>query len=124
MTSKPRKQAVHATVVSDNLETLRDLQAYFDASGIPTHATRALRETPSADTTAMVLFPDDYVVDEVNAMLAALQAERPRLLVVLVTRSPQLFEHQPDGRSRPPIVLPKPSFGWSILDAIRANADA
>jgi hypothetical protein len=76
--------------------------------------------------TAAVLFPDDFSDEEVVTLVKRLRRTRPRLLSLIVTREPQRFHDvaKPDGRSLPPIMLPKPSFGWDILDAIRAQADA
>ena len=125
MTTKPRGKPLYVTVVSNNAETLRGLQAYFDEAGVPTHGTRAISDLSmvAPATTAVVLFPDDFVEREVLDTIAALQRARPRLLMLVVTRQPQLFGQAlaPDGHA---LVLPKPSFGWSILDAIRAHADA
>lgn len=75
--------------------------------------------------TAAVIFPDDFEDDEVLTLLGQLRQSRPRLLSLLVTRAPQRFRDvvQADGRSLPPIMMAKPSFGWDILEAIRAHAD-
>ncbi len=128
MTTKPRAQPLTVMVVANNAETLHSLQSYFDDSGVPTHGTSSLGDLSrvAAATTAIVLFPDDFKERDVLDMISTLRRTRPRLLVLLVTRQPQLFGNAlaPDGRSLPPLVLPKPSFGWSILDAIRAHADA
>ena len=50
---------------------------------------------------------------------------RPRFLALLVTREPRRYRAviEADARSVTPLVLPKPSFGWDILDAIRAHAE-
>ena len=126
MPSRPRTRPLHVTVVSNNAETLQRLLAYFDESGVPTAGTRALRDlsTIAPTTTAVVLFPDDYPERDVSATVTALRRARPRVLLLVVTREPQRFASTltPDERSTAPLVLPKPSFGWSILDAIRAHA--
>ena len=76
--------------------------------------------------TAAIIFPDDFEDEAVRALIRQLRRARPRLLSVIVTRAPQRFLDiaKPDGRSLPPIMLPKPSFGWDILDAIRAHANS
>lgn len=73
-----------------------------------------------------VIFPDDFDDEEVQPILRELRLTQPRLLLLMVTRAPQRFRDlvQADRRSFPPILLPRPSFGWEILDAIRAHADA
>jgi hypothetical protein len=125
---RSRRKPLHVTVVSDNEETLEGLRAYFDGAGVPTDARRTLRTVSSvvAATTAVVLFPDDLRQIDTVALVSRLRRARPRMLVVLVTRDAGRFEEAlaPDGRSMPPLVLPKPSFGWSILDAIRAHASS
>jgi chromate transporter len=74
--------------------------------------------------TVGIFLPAFVFVAASGPLVPRLRASRPRLLVVLVTGAPQRFAAvlEPDGRSVPPIVLPKPAFGWSILDAIRAHA--
>jgi hypothetical protein len=113
-------------VVADNPETLDGLHGYLSGAGVSSHATRVLGRSASfpADLSAIVIFPDELDAADVVARVAELRRARPRLLVVLVTSAPQRFfvAVQPDGRSLLPIVLPKPAFGWSILDAVRAHA--
>jgi len=125
MTSRKPPRPLHVTVVSDNAETQDGLQAYFDRSGVKTRGTRALRvpEAIASTTTAVVLFPDDFDHPGVLALIAELRRTRPRLLLLLITREPGRFEDAvaADGRSVVPLILPRPSFGWVILDAIRSH---
>jgi len=127
MPTKTRPKSPNVTIVSDNPETLSGLQTYFDGAGVATHGTRTLGELDgvTATTTAVVLFPDDFGDREVLTTIAHLRRTRPRVLLLLVTREPHKLDGAlaPDGRSLPPMVLPKPSFGWTILDAIRMHAD-
>lgn len=120
---------IYVSIVSANPETLDGLHAYFEGAGVSSHCTRAVRNLDRVAprrTTATVLFPDDFEDDEVRDLVKRLRRTRPRLFSLIVTREPQPFHDvvKPDGRSLPPIMLPKPSFGWDILDAIRAQADA
>lgn len=130
MTAKPRAKPLRVTIVSDNEGTLQGLQSYFVESGVPTDGTRVLRalqNSLTAATTAVVLFPDDFDERAVATALASLRRARPRVLLVLITRDARKFDAalaSEDQTSLAPIVLPKPSFGWSILDAIRAHAGA
>jgi hypothetical protein len=125
MRSSSRTKTLYVTIVSNNAETLERLQAYFDEAGVPTHGTRAVRDLSmiAPATTAVVLFPDDFEGEDVSGLLANLRRLRPKLLVLVVTREPHKYEIEltADPRSVQPIVLPKPCFGWSILDAIRAH---
>jgi len=123
------RSPIYVSIVSANPETLDGLQVYFGAAGVPSHCTRAVRDldlVAPACATAAVIFPDDFHGPEVQKLLRELRSARPRFLSLLVTREPQRFRDlaKADGRSIPPIILPKPSFGWDILDAVRAHADA
>jgi len=119
--SKP----LHVTVIAESRETTDGLHAYLQGAGVATRTMRALGDaaTLSPATAAVVLFPDEFAVDEVLLRISGLRRARSRLLVV-VTATPQRFRPalDPDGHSLPPVVLPKPTFGWSILDAIRDHA--
>jgi hypothetical protein len=74
--------------------------------------------------TATVIFPDDFEETVVLRLVAELRRKRPHLLTLLVTRAPNRFRPvlSDDDRSLTPIVLPKPSFGWDILDALRGHS--
>jgi hypothetical protein len=119
---KPARQ-IQVCIVSANPATLEGLRAYFERVGVPAHASKAVRGVQSIApaTTAVVVFPDDFEPGEVESSLLALRRDRPRVLLVLVTREPGSLKTAiaHDGRSISPIVLPRPSFGWTILDAIR-----
>ncbi len=128
MPSRRAAKQIHVSIVAGNPATLEGLRAYFDRVGVASHGTETVRDVeqmPPA-TTAVVLFPDDFAVEEVEPRLLALRRARPSVLVVLVTREPTSFKTavSADGRSLPPIVLPRPAFGWTILDAIREHAEA
>lgn len=119
--SKPN----YVTIVADNPQTIEGLYSYFTRVGVTSNVAReldAVSIVPPA-ATAVVLFPDDFGPADVEVKLLALRRARPSLLIVLVTGAPQLFGAAlaPDGRSVLPLVLPKPAFGWSILDAIRGR---
>jgi hypothetical protein len=123
--SQPPK-SFYVNVIADNRETIDGLHAYFQSAGVASHATRTLRDASmvSATTSAVVIFPDEFDAEAVVHRLASLRATRPKLLVVVVTSTPQRFRPalDPDGHSFLPVVLPKPAFGWTILDAIREHA--
>jgi len=109
------------TIVSTNRETLDGLQSYLRRAGVGARCTRDLAEctrfaSESARNLAVVLFPDDFRRDKVLAALADLAALPRPVLAVLVTAHPRKFE-QADGV----MILPRPAWGWSILEAIRAH---
>jgi hypothetical protein len=125
---KKARSQPYVAIVSNNPETLDGLQTYLQQAGVPSHGTRALHDLNMVApefATAAVIFPDDFANDAAVALVRNLRRRRPRLLALIVTREPHRFRSltDADGRSRPPLVLPRPSFGWDILDAIRADAE-
>lgn len=126
MANRSSARLLHVAVVADNPETIDALHAYFSQAGVASNGTRTLnganRMAPA--TTALVLFPDDFDAGDIVTFITSLRSARPKLLILLVTGTPQSFRSAlgPDGHSLPPMVLPKPAFGWTILDALRAHA--
>jgi hypothetical protein len=124
-----RTPSTTVTIVSSHRETVDGLQEYFGRVGVSSRAL-ALGSPEQAEaiashrTTATVIFPDDFAEVDVLGLVRALRAKHPRRLVLLVTREPQRFRATTvaDGRSEPAVILPKPSFGWDLLDVIRAHA--
>jgi len=123
-----RGRPLHVTIVSDNPETTDGLEFYLRRAGVTTTGTRHIEKasemTPPASS-AVVLFPDDFRSEAVTSALASLRTQRPSALPVLVTKEPKQFELLPssDGGLLP-LVVPKPVWGWTILDAIRARLDS
>ncbi|WP_394846849.1 hypothetical protein LZC95_05210 [Pendulispora brunnea] len=127
MPSRPENPALHVTIVSDNPETRDGLERYLRAAGIEVRSTAQLADASKlvpVRVAALVLFPDDFATDAVLASLAELRSRRPRMLPVLVTREPKPFQALPflAGRAAP-LIVPKPAWGSTILDAIRAHLD-
>jgi hypothetical protein len=118
---------IYVTVVAENPQTIHGLDAYFKGTGVASNGSSRLPDgsmvPPSA--TAVVLFPDDFQRGEVAKSILSLRRARPKLLIVVVTGAPQHLGRslEPDGHSVPPLVLAKPAFGWTILDAIRGRGD-
>ena len=120
-------QALHVTVVSDNPETLDGLESYFSSAGVGVHTTRRMGSTDIPPiSSAVVFFPDDFLASDVLEAVARLRRARPAVLPILVTRDPRRFDAIADvrGKGPAPIVLPKPAWGWTLLDAIRGHRDA
>jgi hypothetical protein len=114
------------TIVSNNPETLDGLHRYLEHAGVHAYSTRAIHDLDMVApmvANAIVIFPDDFAEAAVVALLRELRRRRPRLLLLLVTRAPNQFRHvlHAGDRARAAVILPKPSFGWDILDAIRAQ---
>lgn len=125
--TRPRRPLL-VRVIAHSRETLDGLHAYLGGAGVESHGTRTLADagTVPATTTAVVVFPDDFEASAVMAILRSLRAARPGLLILLVTGTPQRFQRalERDGRAPPPVILPRPAFGWTILDVIRTHADS
>lgn len=115
-------------VIAANRDTAAGLQRHLKGVGISSKILLSLNNRAMVPlvTMVLVLFPDDFELDAVLDRLRALRAHRPWLLIILVTLAPQRFgaATAANGKSVVPIVLPKPSFGWTIVDAIRAHAPA
>lgn len=115
-------------IVSANAETVDGLQGYLVGVGINAQSAGSLAATANlpARTTAVVLFPDGFNAEDALGHARALHRERPRLLLLLVTRDARGFSEAlaSDQREPPVLILPKPAFGWTIVDAIRLHAQA
>lgn len=127
--ARRRAASLHVTIVSTNPETLDGLETYLRRAGLTTSGTRSvegLADRSSPLSSVVVVFPDDFRPDAVVAALLALRTQRPKTLPVLVTKEPRRFETLPmrGAGGLEPLVIPKPVWGWTILDAIRARLDA
>ncbi len=119
-------EPLHVTIVSANPETLDGLQTYLRQAGVDARGTREIESGVAMDPhpSAAVFFPDEYPPDDVLKEVARLRRERPQVLVVLVTREPQRFAKALEaGEHTSTIVVPKPVWGWVILDAIRGRLE-
>lgn len=128
MSKRANAKSLCVIVVADNPETIDGLHDYLSQAGVAVRSSRSLPTAhmlrPRAD--ALVFFPDEFRVDDVIAKLTELRAAHPRLPILIVTGCGPHFTRalEPDGRSLPPIVLPKPAFGWTIMDAVRAQTSS
>ncbi len=122
----PKTRPVHVAVVSRNAETLEGLEAYFQGAGVTTSSSSVVVHAPelAARASALVLFPDDYASDVTMDILANCRNKNPKTPVILVTRTPQKFEAlASEDDAALTVVVPKPAWSWTILDAIRAHLD-
>jgi len=124
-TRKRAPGSQHVAIVSANPETLDGLQSYLQSAGVAARGTRRLEDCADLKASAMVavvLFPDDFSSESVMATVTELGERGPNILRVLVTGHPKVFEVLVEGR-RNVLVVPRPVWGWTILDAIRAHVD-
>lgn len=120
-----RTSAAEVSIVSTNPETLDGLQAYLNAAGVAARCTREIDDCSrlaSANTRAFVVFPDDFSRERVVAAIAELTSKRPSALPVLITAHPNRFAELLDADKV--LVVARPVWGWTILDAIRAHLEA
>lgn len=111
----------HVTIVATSAETLDGLQGYLSLAGLDAHGTSHLGELGRKNCAAVVLFPDNFSSAMVLRELMRLREEHPTVLPLLVTSEPQRYGAITDtGRKAlQPVVIPKPAWGWTILDAIQ-----
>jgi hypothetical protein len=113
---------VMVTIAATNPKTLDGLSSYLRGAGIGARCTRDLAEcTTERNVAAVVIFPDDFRWEKVEAALAELAGVRPLILTVLVTAHPQKFEKL--RAAEKVIIMPRPVWGWTILDLIRAQIE-
>jgi hypothetical protein len=120
----PAMRSREVAIVSNNPETLDALQSYLLEAGVAARCTRDLAGCARfgrATTLAFVLFPDDFRWENVIAAIAALAEARPRALPLVVTAQPQRFRAL--AASQTVVVVPRPAWGWTILEAVRAHLD-
>lgn len=111
-------------LVATNPETLDGLQAYLRAAGLSARCVREIETCfrhSGAGPTAFVIFPDDFAWESVTAALDDGDKHRQDALRIVVTAQPKRLESR--GQSEHVVIVPRPAWGWTILDAIRAYAD-
>lgn len=110
---------LRVAVVAHHPETLDGLLAYLRQSGCIPFGFRSLeRFVPPPSVRALVLFPDDFEPPCIRAVADDF-SHRAGARLILISQKPWPFKHA-GGRGCSLVILPKPSFGWTILDAIRA----
>ena len=124
MTHRDERRRLRASIVSRNSETIDGLESYLRSAGVDTTSTRDIGRIRALanGATAVVIFPDDFNWETVISMLMTYARDNHQAVAVIVTRNPRQF----DGLCWPkdaaqPIILPKPAWGWTILDAIRTE---
>lgn len=107
-------------LISNDRRVAAGLQRYFDRLGARASSTSDLDEAPSSTrgADAVVLFADDYPEKNPLGILAGLSAK----VVVVVTSDVAAFRQAVAGTSlrSKVVVLPRPAWGWMVLDAVRA----
>jgi hypothetical protein len=125
---RDRPSPLHVRIVSANAETLDGLQAYLRQAGIDARGTREVETGAGSDPApgAVVFFPDEFGIDRALGEIARLRRARPQTLIVMVTGEPKRFAEalvHGEGPSQA-LVVAKPAWGWTILDAIRGRLES
>ena len=117
MKAKP----VQVTIVAASAETLDGLQGYLSRAGVGARGTRELVGADTDPCSAIIFFPDDFSPRDVLRELRRLRRERPSVVPLVVTGEPDRYAKMSDidGTAWNPVVLLKPAWGWTILEAIR-----
>jgi hypothetical protein len=127
MPSRPARSApLLVTIVAKNASTLRGLETYLRGAGVLATTTAAIERvvdmTPPA-AAAVILFPDEFAPQAAADALATLKGRRPDVLVVIVTNEPQRFDERDEDDALRSLIMAKPAWAWTILDAVRARLD-
>jgi len=114
-----------ALVVCDDDDTLLRLRDYLLRAGVQTRATRRLCDAWQASGEAIVLLPDDFDTGEVTDGLSRVLSRSPAPFIIIVTAVARLFEPliQSLDSAHSVVIMPKPVWGWTILDLLRGWND-
>jgi hypothetical protein len=119
---RPDARLLHALVVCDDEDTSLQLRDYLAQAGVRARATRQLDDAWRQDGSgAIVLLPDAFDPGAVTDGLRRLSSRSPPPWVIVVTAVPRLFEPLLESWGHPDsvVVMPKPVWGWTILDLLR-----
>ena len=110
-------------MISRNAETVDGLQEYLSQIGFACSNCGVMNPLAEVgkQVTVLIAFPDDFPAHEVAAYLAMVRARRPGLKLVIISREPAVYHTMTELSGQPlnATVLPRPAFGWTIVDAIR-----
>jgi hypothetical protein len=120
---RARPDARHdVTIVSANRETLEELRTYLRRAGFSARGARTLEEcarVTASTALAFVFFPDDFRWEAVVSTLAEVAEAREDALSLLVTAHTKRFARL--SAPKQTLVIPRPVWGFRIVDALRAH---
>lgn len=123
----PRAQAARANIsallVCDDDDTLIRLRDYLSRSGVQVRATRRLADACQDPGATVMLLPDDFPSGEVTDCIQRLLASPSRPSLIVITAATRLYEPLAEACGEPGrmVILPKPVWGWSILELLRSK---
>lgn len=115
MSAGPRTVAI----VCANDDTRRELESYLGRAGLNVRTTGAMstRGMDLPHPSVVVFFPDEFLADDLRDEIERLRDESPGALCVIVTKQPT--QYVANDRT---VVIAKPAWGWTILDAIHVRS--
>jgi hypothetical protein len=112
---------VKLTLVSPDADVVRSVADYLSHFGARLSSTSRLSEIADAAEDAgadtVVLFADDYSPEEVRTVVRTLSLR----LTVIVTSERAEYETLRGQCATLVIVLPRPTWGWALLEAVRSG---
>lgn len=110
-------------VISRNTSTARDLAVYFNQCGVPTVVSdHFVPPDGSRRISAVVVFPDEFPSQSAAVGVLAVARQFSSSTLVIVTRDVERFENVAirarAGSEGPWFVLPRPIWGWALLDRV------
>lgn len=106
-------------VAATDVDTVGSIASYLDAASVDSAVFTDITEVVAAPagTVVFILFPDGFRWEEVVLALATIREEHSSALPVIVTSAPRRYEALTLGDRV--LVVPRSTWGWSILDGIR-----
>ena len=118
---------VSVLIISSDDETLDGTYEYLNRVGATPKSATQLPDAISAakSTQAVIFFADDYAKDSAIETLAELRKQLHAKVIIVVSDQVEAFTSvEPDEADGPVTVLRRPTWGWMLLDAIRARLGA
>lgn len=109
--------------MSRNSQTAEGLRLYFERSGVHATVVDRFEWTDDGDRfTAVVVFPDEFAAESATANVTQLARRFLRSWIIVVTSQTAHFQ-QFMAKLDPPnlgrlVVLPRPVWGWALLDRV------
>jgi len=115
---------IKVLIVSSDAETIDGTFDYLNRVGASpassTNLSDALRAAKSAQ--AVIFFADDYTKENATETLRQLRKRLEAKVIIVVSDQVEAFTSVGGGDSDGPVtVLRRPTWGWMLLDAIRAR---
>lgn len=125
--SSPQTSTLEVTIVAADERLDAGLANFLRQQGV------TVTRTSDVDTcmygiprggAVLVLFPDDFRLDQVVGLLFAQQRERPDIHVALVTHDPERYAEVVVGADHAPAptIIHERTHAWNILHTARAHA--